>query len=76
MRLRPLSCSIVSVGLAVFVGTYAVSSRAQEQARYGIENKSDRAESLQERFTEPQLALIEKLNRADIGHLERLPEVV
>ena len=44
--------------------------------RYRIETRADRTGSLQERFNESQLALLEKLNRADVGHLEQLRELV
>lgn len=49
---------------------------AQGQARYRIESRSDRVATLHERFSESQKALLEKLNRADVGHLEQLPELV
>jgi hypothetical protein len=53
-----------------------VAVRAQDGSPYRIESKSDHAGSLALRLTGPQLALLEKLNRADVEHLERLPEVV
>ena len=49
---------------------------AQGEVRYRIETRADRTGSLRERFAESQLALLEKLNRADVEHLERLREVV
>lgn len=50
--------------------------RAQGGTRYRIENKADRAGPLDERFNDSQLTLLEKLNRADVEHLEQLREVV
>ena len=50
--------------------------RTQDGTRYRIESRFQRTESLHERFTDAQLALLEKLNRADVGHLEQLREVV
>jgi hypothetical protein len=44
--------------------------------RYRVETKADRTESLRSRFTDAQLALLEKLNRADADRLEGLSEVV
>jgi hypothetical protein len=49
---------------------------AQMARSYRIERKSGRVAPLDERFAAPQLALLEKLNRADIGHLEQMPELV
>ena len=71
----------LSVGSAALVGLVAVHPatvrvRAQEEARYRIETRAERTGSLQDRFNASQLALLEKLNRADIEHLEQLREVV
>jgi hypothetical protein len=69
----------LSIGCAALVGLVAVQPatvRAQGEARYRIETRADRTGSLQERFSESQLALLEKLNRADIGHLEQQRELV
>ena len=69
----------LTIGCAALVGVVAVQPttvRAQGEARYRIETITDRNGSLQERFDESQLALLEKLNRADVGHLERLRELV
>jgi len=43
---------------------------------YHIEDSSGRTESLGKRFNATQLGLLEKLNRSNVKHLERLPEVV
>jgi hypothetical protein len=45
-------------------------------AGYRIETRTDRVATLQDRFSESQLALLEKLNRADVGHLGQLPALV
>ena len=49
---------------------------AHGEVRYRIETRADRTGSLRERFAESQFALLEKLNRADLKHLEQLREVV
>jgi L,D-transpeptidase-like protein len=69
----------LSIGFAALVGLVAVHSatvRAQGETRYRIETRGDRTGSLRDRFNESQLALLEKLNRADVEHLEKLREVV
>lgn len=64
-------CAVVACAVPV-----QVAVRAQGGSPYRIESKSDHAGPLALRFTAPQLALLEKLNRADVEHLERLPEIV
>jgi len=64
---------------AVLIGLRAVQPatiQAQGEVRYRIETRADRSESLPERFNESQLALLEKLNRADVEHLEQLREII
>jgi hypothetical protein len=62
---------------AALVGLVAVRPAAvcaQGGARYRIE--TDRIGALGERFNSSQMAVLEKLNRADVEHLKQLPEVV
>jgi L,D-transpeptidase catalytic domain len=69
----------LSISCAALVGLAAVQPPtvgAQGDARYRIEIRAGRAGSLEERFSASQLALLEKLNRADVGHLEQLQELV
>jgi hypothetical protein len=69
----------LSLGSAALVGLLAVhpaTVHARGETRYRVEARGDRIGSLQERFNESQLALLEKLNRADVEHLEQLREVV
>jgi hypothetical protein len=76
MRLSRLLA--VSICCAAQVGLAAVQPatvRAQGE-RYRIETRADRTGTLQERFNGSQLGLLEKLNRADVGHLEQLRQVV
>ena len=54
----------------------SVSARAQREADYRIEARVGRVESLRGSFSDAQLSLLEKLNRADLEHLAQLPEVV
>src|SRR5688572_630283 len=77
MRRSPLLA--LSIGCAALAGLVAVGPttvRSHGDARYRIETRADRTGSLQERFSESELALLEKLNRADVWHLEQLPELV
>lgn len=69
----------VAVCCAVLIGSltfHPILSRAQSTSGYRIEPQPARAGDLGNRFSESQLALLEKLNRADRGHLGRLPELV
>ncbi len=43
---------------------------------YRVESRTNQAEPLARRFSDAQLALLEKLNRADLSALERLPDLV
>ena len=52
------------------------AAQSHEEVSYRIESKSARTNSLDKIFGETQLGLLEKLNRADVDHLEDLPEVV
>jgi hypothetical protein len=72
LLLRVFCCAALASQTTIAAETL----RSQSGTRYRIQARSDRAESLRERFNEPQLALLEKLNRADIEHLGRLPVVV
>ena len=71
-----LTMSICCAALGGLVAVQPASIGAQGKARYRFETKADRTGPLQERFSESQLALLEKLNPADVGHLEQLGEVV
>lgn len=62
-------------GAAGLVAVQLATVRAQGE-RYRIETPADRTGSLRERFGESQLALLEKLNRADLEHLGQLRELV
>ena len=75
-RSHLLTLSICCAALVGLVAVQPVTVRTQGDARYRIESRVDRTGSLQERFSESQLALLEKLNRADVGHLEQLRELV
>ena len=74
-RARLLTHLIWCAGLAGLLAQPA-PVRTQEGTRYRIEGRSQAAGSLYERFNESQLALLEKLNRADVEHLGQLREVV
>jgi hypothetical protein len=66
----------LSIGCVALVTVQPATVRAQGEARYRIETRAESTGSLQERLSESQLALLEKLNRADVEHLEQLREVV
>jgi L,D-transpeptidase-like protein len=75
-RTHFLTRSIWCTGLVGLLVIQLATVRTQEGTRYRIEGRSEHAGPLHERFSESQLALLEKLNRADVGHLEQLREVV
>jgi lipoprotein-anchoring transpeptidase ErfK/SrfK len=72
----------IPICYATLIGSvmlHPVAVGAQGEARYRIETSAGVAGGpgvLQQRFTEAQVALLEKLNRADVGHLGQLPELV
>jgi hypothetical protein len=73
---RLLRRPITAAGLAaVIVIGFAASTGRQATVAYRIEPKVDRAGALQERYNDGQLALLEKLNRADVDHLAGLPQL-
>ena len=47
-----------------------------EEIAYRLERNADGGRDLTSRFGGPEIALLEKLNRADLSHLRRLPQVV
>lgn len=67
---------MLSVGLAGLASVGAAIGGAPIGLQYRIESRSGHAEPFRERFDDHQMALLEKLNRADLGHLEQLLEVV
>jgi hypothetical protein len=71
-----LALSIAFAALVGEVTVHPATDGAQRAARCRIETRAERTGSLRDRFTEAQLALLEKLNRADVEHLEQLREVV
>jgi hypothetical protein len=62
--------------VALFVAGQAAGAGTQGSAPYRIEPRRDRVGRLADRFNPRQLGLLEKLNRADTAHLERLPQLV
>ena len=72
LRTAAACCSV----LAALIGAQPTTARTQPEARYRIEAKAQRSDLLGERFTPSQLALLEKVNRADVAHLEQLRELV
>jgi len=73
---RLLTRSIWCIGLVGLLVSQLAAVWTQEGTRYRIETRSEYAGPLHERFSEAQLALLEKLNRTDVRHLEQLREVV
>jgi hypothetical protein len=72
LRANPVCCAT----LIGSVTLHPVAAGAQGEARYRIEAGAGSRGAPQQRFTEAQIDLLEKLNRADVGHLGRLPELV
>lgn len=54
----------------------AATRHALGQTRYRVEARAERAGRVEILYTPSQVSLLEKLNRADRGHLERLPVFV
>jgi hypothetical protein len=75
-RTRLLTRSFWCAGLAGLIALQPAAVRTQEGTRYRIEGRSQATGSLHKRFSESQLGLLEKLNRADVEHLGQLREVV
>jgi hypothetical protein len=68
--------TICGVCLAAVVAGYAAGAHLQTDIVYEVESRGAHAERLSDRFSKEQLALLEKLNRADVAHLERLSQLV
>jgi hypothetical protein len=74
---RFLRRAIGAASLAAVIATgLAASTSRQGTAAYRIEARADRGGDLTSRYTGDQLALLEKLNRADRTHLARLPHLI
>jgi hypothetical protein len=76
LRWRVLALIVYGAGVAGLAASHAGGTAPQSENGYRVELKSSRSASLRDRFNERQLALLEKLNRADLDHLEQLEEVV
>jgi lipoprotein-anchoring transpeptidase ErfK/SrfK len=61
---------LVAVAIAASLSAHAAS------VEYRVEHPPDTARDLAARFTPAQLALLEKLNRADVAHVHRLERLV
>ena len=68
----PICCA----ALAAAVAFQPAPVYAQADGRYRIEIGTGRTGLLKERFDDAQVALLEKLNRADVDHLGQLPQLV
>jgi hypothetical protein len=67
---------VISVAAIVGVAIPGAAGRQDEPSRYRTERARGRGDVVRGRFAEPQVALLEKLNRADRAHLDRLPMLV
>jgi hypothetical protein len=67
---------IALVGVATVLMIAGIDSHTRVQSRYRIERPLANPADLSQRFTPRQIALVEKLNRADVEHLRRLSELV
>jgi hypothetical protein len=61
--------ALIAISLAASAGT-------QGTVLYRIEPRADRTRALKARYSHVQLALLEKLNRADRAHLAVLPQLI
>jgi L,D-transpeptidase catalytic domain len=76
---RPLVSAIVLLVLASRRAEATVVDQTDvriDTIDYRIERLTDANRDLTARFTGPEIALLEKLNRADAAHLRRLPQLV
>jgi hypothetical protein len=74
-RLLRRAIGAASVAGLIAIG-HAASTGTQGTAAYRIETDVASAGALEERYSDRQLALLEKLNRADREHLSRLRQLV
>jgi hypothetical protein len=78
---RATCLSLITV-VAVFIPAEAGTGIQDHEAgnppaiHYRIERVADMRQDINKAFTAAQLAVLEKLNRADITHLRRLPQLV
>jgi hypothetical protein len=70
-----MAVRIACAALAGYATLPPAEAPTPHDMRYRIEARSDAA-SLRRRFSNSQLALLEKLNRADVAHLPRLRALV
>jgi lipoprotein-anchoring transpeptidase ErfK/SrfK len=74
--LVPLALIAILVPLRAATATEATAEGTAAAIQYRIERRADMRQEVNERFTPAQLAVLEKLNRADVAHLPRLPQLV
>jgi hypothetical protein len=65
-----------SLVCAALLLSFASAADGQSGVAHRIESRAARSDPLRERFTDVQLARLEKLNRANLKRLEKLPELV
>jgi L,D-transpeptidase catalytic domain len=75
-HVRRRFAAIVFLTLGVLAWRLDARLIAQPVAQYRLEMRSGDSQPLRDRFTDDQLALLEKLNRADRANLDRLPLLV
>jgi hypothetical protein len=73
---RLLRQAIGAAGMAALIAIGHVTGSTPGQPRYRLEPNAPRVSALREQYSDEQLALLEKLNRADRDHLMRLPQLV
>lgn len=80
-NVRARCLSLIAI-VAIFVLTEAATRIEKHEVRnppaiqYRIERVAEMRQDINKEFTAAQLAVLEKLNRADIAHLRRLPRLV
>jgi len=76
-RTSHLRRAIGAASIAALIAiSQAASAGTQGAALYRIEPRADRPGALKNRYDDAQLALLEKLNRADRAHLAGLPQLI
>ncbi len=73
--MQPGGVGTGSVVCAVLMLSLSAWPDAQSRATYRVESRSSQSRPVRELFTDDQIALLEKLNRADRSHLDKLPQI-
>jgi hypothetical protein len=74
-RLLPHAAAVIGLAALALTGQ-AADTGTQVSSRYRLEHAASRVGAVEGQYGDEQLAVLEKLNRADRDHLSRLPTLV